>query len=226
MTEFLANELTRLNSDASSLTAENSEDIVHQSPDNPTTWTNEKHNLYLDHLEVSFVRQLQQSMGLLASCSELNKSEKHLSQKRHADVRISSHQLTVLLDGCWQKINYGRGQPFLSTSADASDALKCPRVQWFGRTCPPASAASQECLVLCSTEKHIAVEGIRSQGLRTCPHQIPASNLYTEYTGQNFADGDGQNNSNNESRAKRLKTALADNSNHDQIVPSWKCPMT
>lgn len=32
MTELLANELTRLNSDASSLTAENSEDIVHQSP--------------------------------------------------------------------------------------------------------------------------------------------------------------------------------------------------
>lgn len=41
---------------------------------------------------------------------------------------------------------------------------------------------------------------------------------FAECTGQNFVDGDGQNNANNETRAKRLKTALADNSNHDQVI--------
>ncbi|CAA2995070.1 Hypothetical predicted protein [Olea europaea subsp. europaea] len=43
-------------------------------------------------------------MGLLASCSEQNKSERHLSQKRHADIHISPDQLTINQDGRWQKI--------------------------------------------------------------------------------------------------------------------------
>ncbi|CAI9769124.1 unnamed protein product [Fraxinus pennsylvanica] len=228
ITEFLANELIRLNSGTSSLMAENSEDCLHQSPDNPTTWTNTKHNLYLDHLEVSFVKQLQQSMSLIASSSEQNKSEKHLSQKRHADVHISSDQLTVNQDGCWQNINYKRSRPLLHTSAGtrSRDALKKPRVNWFGCMCNHCPADLQECLGLRCTEKHTAVEGIKSQGLKTCSHHLLASDIYTECSGQNFVNEDGENNSSNVSPDKMLKTDLADDSTHDQTAPSWKCPVT
>lgn len=70
----------------------------------------------------------------------------------------------------------------MHTSASTRDALKNPWEQWFGcmcNQCPSASADSQECLGLRSTETHIAVEGIKSQGLTTCSHDLPASNLYT-----------------------------------------------
>lgn len=80
------------------------------------------------------------------------------------------------------KDHCGRSQPFLHTSASTRDALKNPWEQWFGcmcNQCPSASADSQECLGLRSTETHIAVEGIKSQGLTTCSHHLPASNLYT-----------------------------------------------
>ncbi|XP_022897126.1 uncharacterized protein LOC111410808 isoform X2 [Olea europaea var. sylvestris] len=143
MTEILSNEFIPSNSGTSSLSSENSEDSLHQSP-----------------------------------------------------------------DGRWQKINCGRSQPFLHTSASTRDALKNPWEQWFGcmcNQCPSASADSQECLGLRSTETHIAVEGIKSQGLTTCSHHLPASNLYTD---QNFVDEECQNNSNKESPAKRLKTAF------------------
>ncbi|KAK6120971.1 hypothetical protein DH2020_045281 [Rehmannia glutinosa] len=90
-----AKELSRWNSDASTLTAENCENVMHRSgnvkPNDRTTWTDEKHSLYLEHLEVSFVKQLHQSMGLLAQCSDLNKREdKNVCQLRPRVYHLSS----------------------------------------------------------------------------------------------------------------------------------------
>lgn len=38
-----------------------------------TKWTDEKHSLYLEHLEASFVKQLHQAIGFLPQCSNQNK---------------------------------------------------------------------------------------------------------------------------------------------------------
>ncbi|XP_022860723.1 uncharacterized protein LOC111381192 isoform X3 [Olea europaea var. sylvestris] len=63
--------------------------------DDCKAWTNEKHNLYLNHLEVSFVKQLNQSMGFLAQCSKQNKSENSVSQNRASSVHNASKQLSI-----------------------------------------------------------------------------------------------------------------------------------
>ncbi|XP_020874895.1 uncharacterized protein LOC9303213 isoform X3 [Arabidopsis lyrata subsp. lyrata] len=74
-------------------------------------WTNEKHNSYLDYLESSFVRQLYSFLG---------GETQILSRTR--DVQSNSHkstdQFTVLQNGCWQKVNFGKKQAHLETSSE------------------------------------------------------------------------------------------------------------
>ncbi|KAL2460249.1 cold regulated protein 27 [Abeliophyllum distichum] len=250
VTEFCANELTRSNSDLPTLIADKYADILRGSAnatpldrglddenkgdsssakgrkndflmDNCKAWTNEKHSLYLNHLEVSFVKQLNQSMGCI-------------SQKRPSSVHNASEQFSILWRDCWQKINYERGQPLLHTSTDSHDTLKSPWIYGSRQTrkqCPLPSADIQESLKLQNADKHTTRKRVSSQGLATYSQQLLASNLYhgdsleflTEGTGQNFVDEGGQNNHPNiSSQAKRLKRALVDSSDHDQIVPLWE----
>jgi hypothetical protein len=79
--------------------------------DECTAWTNEKHNSYLDYLESSFVRQLYSLLG---------GGTQRLSRTR--DVQSNSHksadQFTVLQNGCWQKVNFGKKQSCLETSSE------------------------------------------------------------------------------------------------------------
>ncbi|CAA2989071.1 Hypothetical predicted protein [Olea europaea subsp. europaea] len=245
LTEFCGNELTRSNSDLPSFIAENYEDVLRGSEnatpldrgldeenkgdfcsdkgrknnylmDNCRAWTNEKHNLYLNHLEVSFVKQLNQSMGFRAQCSEQNKSEINVSQKKPSSVRYTSEQFSILWHGCSQKINYERGQPLLHTSTD-SHGSRQKRKQ-----CPLLSADIQGSLKLQNADKPLLRKRVSSQGLETCSWQ---EEFLTEGTGQNFVDEGCQNNQPNiSSRAKRLKRVLVESSDHDQIVPCGKFP--
>ncbi|KAL2477261.1 uncharacterized protein Fot_46275 [Forsythia ovata] len=264
VTEFCSNELTRSNSDLPTLIADKYEDILRGSEnatplerglddenkgdscsakgrnndflmDNCKAWTNEKHNLYLKNLEVSFVKQLNQSMDFLAQCTEQNKSENRVSQKQSSSVHNASEQFSILWHGCCQKINYERGQPLLHTSTDSHDTLKSPWIycsRQMRKQCPLPSADIQESLKLQNADKHTIRKRVSSQGLATYSQRLLASNLYrgdsleflTEGTGQNFVDEGCQNNHPNiSSQAKRLKRALVDSSDHDQIVPCGKC---
>ncbi|KAI3445980.1 hypothetical protein Pfo_002645 [Paulownia fortunei] len=225
-------ELTRSNSDASSLTAENCKDTFRRSanvtPDDRTRWTDEKHNLYLHHLEVSFVKQLHQSKCLLAQCSEQNQGGINMSQKRLINVENASEQFNVLRNGCWQKINCVGGEPLSSsTSADSCASLKSKsryKFKRMGMHCHPPSAEMPGFLKLCSTVE--SGKGTITHGLATCSLECSSNNpfpgdlfdLKREGTGQNFLDEDNQSTSNFESQAKRLKTALADSSRQDQVI--------
>ncbi|KAL6514237.1 hypothetical protein OROHE_019224 [Orobanche hederae] len=108
-------ESTQSNSDALSLTAENCKDILRRSlnlsSDDGTAWTNEKHNLYLHQLEVSFVKKLHQSKSLLAHSSVKIQSGTIMSPKRLANATNASEE-----NGCWQIYclrGEGSGQNFL-----------------------------------------------------------------------------------------------------------------
>ncbi|GFP84576.1 hypothetical protein PHJA_000601500 [Phtheirospermum japonicum] len=87
-------ELARSSSDASSPTAGNRKDILrcspNMAPNDDTAWTNEKHNLYLHHLELSFVTQLHQSKSLL---------HKRLTNVKNASEKV---EFKVLRNGCCQ----------------------------------------------------------------------------------------------------------------------------
>ncbi|KAL1534621.1 cold-regulated protein 28-like isoform X1 [Salvia divinorum] len=217
----------RLNSDASSLTVENCEDPVRHSknvtPDESTAWTNEKHNSYLYHLEMSFVKQLYQSKSVLARCSghnlrDINVSRKHLTN--------ASNQYDVSRNRCWQKRKLAAGGPTHScTSAYYHVSLENKRTHHSKHGDvhyhPSLSKVSTSVKLIRTREQG---EGMISHGTKTCSQDIIDSNR--EETGQNFSDEDYQNTLNSESQAKRLKIALEDGSHQDQIVPSIskECP--
>ncbi|KAL0412546.1 UNVERIFIED_CONTAM: hypothetical protein Sradi_1456300 [Sesamum radiatum] len=146
-----AEELNRSSSDVSALTAENCKDILHPSSDarldDSATWTDEKHSLYLEYLEVSFVKHLHQSMGLLAPHSEQNKRGKDISQLRTVNVHNTFEQSPVLHYGCQEKVNCKGGDPVSHASADSHAPLKRPgayRFKRMGMHCPSVSADMPE----------------------------------------------------------------------------------
>ncbi|KAL8060598.1 hypothetical protein ABFX02_02G035000 [Erythranthe guttata] len=210
-------ELTRSNSDASSLTAENCQDIFRRSenetapPVDRTAWTDEKHNLYLHHLEASFVKQLHQTKRLLAKCSEQNLIDINVSRKRSINVNNASEKFNILRNCCSQKTDCVRGDTYTSLKSKGLNNCK-------------------EFLKLSGTVKH--GKKINSHGLATRSKELSSNterhmvlfDLNKEGTGQNFLYDYNRSTSNIESRAKRLKTALADSSSQDQIVPSGGSP--
>ncbi|KAL3814233.1 hypothetical protein ACJIZ3_015501 [Penstemon smallii] len=212
-------ELTRSNSNTSSLTAEICKDVSHR-PDDCAAWTDERHNLYLNHLELSFVKQLHQSKALLMQCSDQHQMDINLSKKRLIDVRISSEQLTVFQNGCLQRIDYEKAEPLSHTSADSHIAVKSQLVSRFRHRG-----------MLFSKGRH--GKGIIPHGLATCSHHLSANSTYygdltREGTDQNFSDDDSQIKSNFVSQTKRVKTAYVESSSkdQDQIVPSRNSPPT
>ncbi|KAH6834355.1 hypothetical protein C2S53_012102 [Perilla frutescens var. hirtella] len=212
-----ATDLNRSNSDASTLTAEICEDFLHHSPGDSTMWTDEKHSLYLENLEVSFVKQLHQSINSLAQCSNQVKGDKIITQIHPITARDTSEQveLAAPLNGCRGKnSNCNRGDPLSHVSVDSLRHIKNPWVYHSKRVateCPTALACTPEPLTLCDTENYGKV--VKSHGPDTCSHQFSASNQYSdshdlveEGTGQNFVDEDDETDSDTESRVKRLKT--------------------
>ncbi|KAL3621153.1 hypothetical protein CASFOL_036065 [Castilleja foliolosa] len=95
------------------------------APDESTAWTNEKHSLYLHHLELSFVTQLHQSKSLL-----------HM---RLSNVKIASEKFKDLRNDCCQ------------ASLRAKMVCNFKRV---GKNCHSPSSEMAGSTELWSTEKH------------------------------------------------------------------------
>ncbi|KAJ9551835.1 hypothetical protein OSB04_015880 [Centaurea solstitialis] len=102
-----------------------------------TAWTNEKHDLYLDHLESSFVEQLHRSIGILAWSSEQDSGGLCFPQKAQAKTRNTSQQLKMIQDDCSEKIDLKRSQPLSNRAANSFLLLKsrprCAGKQRFAR---------------------------------------------------------------------------------------------
>lgn len=56
-------------------------------------WTDEKHSSYLEQLEASFVKQLHQSISLLAQCSNHNEGDKGIPQVHPVNTCDASEQV-------------------------------------------------------------------------------------------------------------------------------------
>ncbi|CAA0819627.1 cold regulated gene 27 [Striga hermonthica] len=77
----------------------------------PTKWTDEKHSLYLESMEATFVNQLNKSLNFFGrhshkSCQSGSKSSKH----RHGNFHAPSGQFTVRHDGRWPKIDFSNAE--------------------------------------------------------------------------------------------------------------------
>ncbi|KAK4401656.1 Cold-regulated protein 28 [Sesamum angolense] len=197
-------ELTRSNSDASVLTAENCKDILCRSAnvvpnyadhlsqllgrmasglDDCSAWTDEKHNLYLHRLEVSFVEQLKQSKNLLAQFLVENQRHTNISEKQLTNMSNAFEKFNVLWNGGWQKINCVIGEPFSSSvSADSRTPIKSKGICNFKHMrvrYPPSSAEMPEFLKLCSREKH--GKRIISHGFLTCSQQFSSGSSFGSF---------------------------------------------
>ncbi|CAA0807528.1 Unknown protein [Striga hermonthica] len=177
-------ELNRSRSDASSLSGENCRAVVRISSDTTpvdgTAWTNEKHNLYLHHLELSFVKQLHYSKALEAQCSDQNQGDSNISHKWLTHVKNAPEQFKVLQKGCWQKINHVKGEPLSGSSpADLLTSLKSKQVYNFkhmrNNFCLP-SAKMADSLEGWTALKH--VEGTKSHRLMTFSQECSSSDPY------------------------------------------------
>nr|GLL47305.1 uncharacterized protein LOC109162138 [Ipomoea trifida] len=208
-------EFTGSTADASFLTAENFRDALHHTANarlgDCTRWTNEKHNLYLDILEASFVKQLYQST-LLSRCSEQNKNNRNVVKELPAKMDRVFEQFPALQASCCNKNNIERDQPALYTATPSShaqqlyeaDLHKCHKLH-----------SEKKCL----QEKRKFPCGLAKRSELHTDLQNSVCSM-TEGSGQNFVDGCEEN-----TDSKRRKAATGDISSHevhDQIVPCGK----
>ncbi|GLT47279.1 hypothetical protein SLA2020_209870 [Shorea laevis] len=225
--EACMSEFIRTNSDFSGLTVESSRDRAGDAGlGQSMVWTDEKHNLYLDLLEVSFVKQLHHSMSFCGwhSGEEMQDPSSQPVAREHN----SSDQFVVLQDSCRQKINIERNKTLLDSTADSTDILESPWIHYSasaGEHYSTMSAHPQERMVhgkgmhsRSNTDLCVSAKISRQHhDCYSCKQSFSGSSA--EASGQNFEDENQGAKTNSVYRAKRLKAATVDGSSSDQVVP-------
>ncbi|KAF3435406.1 hypothetical protein FNV43_RR22495 [Rhamnella rubrinervis] len=189
-------------------------------------WTDEKHSLYLDSLEASFVNELYHSMHL--GCSSSRKSSWGTYSSQELPDKTNNYgKFVVLRDGSWQNINYEREETFLETAADCHGMKESPCIH------PITSLGKRHYVASSDPHEQISYnEGFHlrgklidfsvSEGISKHKWQEDSVGSITEVSDQNFVDEDHGAKSSCKSVGKRLKTAGDDASSSDQVVPSKK----
>eukprot|EP00268_Persea_americana_P018392 TRINITY_DN19150_c0_g1_i2.p1 TRINITY_DN19150_c0_g1~~TRINITY_DN19150_c0_g1_i2.p1 ORF type:complete len:228 (-),score=38.33 TRINITY_DN19150_c0_g1_i2:388-1071(-) len=195
-----------------------------------TEWTDEKHNLYLNSIEASFVKQLYNPDNLLRDL--------HVWSSRRQKYK-------VLRKGCWEKINCERTQTRPNYGNESCLLLKN---QFIQHSCPASVAKDLKLKItardipqhgkLFSDVVHFGGQKYRRTvfGLGTsskqqsrcypaiCRQDSVGSN--TEVSDQNFVEEDFDSTSLSRSRKKRRRVTAAGVSSRDQVVPLVKSPVT
>ncbi|XP_052200745.1 cold-regulated protein 27 [Diospyros lotus] len=198
-----------------------------------TEWTDEKHSLYLNSMEASFVNELYNSFDLLGWRSQNHHcSDTKSLGKKHASVRVSSGQYKVLRSGCWGKINFDRHESRLEKADGSGGLLTNPWIRHFRSSFRHKNAASSfvEQAPYGTPAVHVKGKTELTSALDTSLEQSSACHshlpLYdsvgssTEVTDQNFVDQDieGEKGS-HRLNAKRMKSSAARTPSNDQVVP-------
>lgn len=208
-------ESTRTNSDSSGsgVSIESFIDpTANARPGQTMVWTNDKHSSYLGFLEASFVKQLHCSLSMRACHPQKEMLEPCPTPQLPAKGHISSHQFSILQDGCCRKTNYERSDPLLDSTADSSDILGSPLLHQFTSACKSTSSTFSV-----PQETVFPNDGIR---LRS---NTNLAGCTTEVSDQNFVDEDQREKSSCVSRAKCLKKmTMLDASSNGQVVPLGK----
>ncbi|KAF9622537.1 hypothetical protein IFM89_031941 [Coptis chinensis] len=182
-------------------------------------WTNEKHSLYLDSMEASFVRQL------------------HMLSKQS---NATSNQFKVLQSGSWKKISFEPAKPKTSTADDSRTLLENQWIRHFRY-----AGKHQEELALPNLQENgteFITSGELKMGLSGAVHRQKSASFgatmhskklcagyshqrdqdyvssNAEVSDQNFVDDNNEEvHMNNHLRAKKMRTT--DFPIKDQVVP-------
>ncbi|XP_062159451.1 cold-regulated protein 27 isoform X2 [Alnus glutinosa] len=191
-----------------------------------TEWTDEKHSLYLNSMEASFVNQLYESMDLLGFCRS---SDPTYSRKKHFSTLTPSGQFKVHRNGNWQRINFERAANLQLKKADGSDVfLENPWIQHYRTRCVPHVVASadlrkngastSQALDLIGNKAACYSKQIHASDSHLCHHNLVGSD--TEVSDQNFVDEEVEGEKESQiCNAKRTNSFITDASSNDQVVP-------
>ncbi|CAN7015777.1 hypothetical protein IGI04_013739 [Brassica rapa subsp. trilocularis] len=161
-------------------------------------WTNEKHNSYLDSLENSFVRQLYSLLGREEETRRTSRTH-HVQSNSHT----STHQFTLLQNGCRQKLNVGKERAYLEISSEYT------------------IGTADQGNVLCKEEIKNSGDKAFTRTLKrnSLGHEYPAQ-CTAEVSGQNFREEVEERGCNSGvSRKRRREANYDDSSLNDQVVP-------
>ncbi|KAK7362632.1 hypothetical protein VNO77_04750 [Canavalia gladiata] len=229
-------ESTRSSSSSSSSSAvtvaNTSKDFSHHSApapflDQSARWTDQQHSLYLSSLEASFVKELHHSMSLRGWSIQNNADETYNCRTSPNSFNMHS-QSQALQDAC-QKISLERAAPMLESTADSHVLAGSQfRLTSVDRGCTLGEPNTYNHGLLCDEEIHA---GGNSAFTDQTPRSLDKQSICyksnqelicstTEVTDQNFKDEEAR--SSCMPVMKRLKTATADGSNCDQVVPFGK----
>ncbi|KAL3033209.1 hypothetical protein AAZX31_02G125500 [Glycine max] len=229
-------ELARSASASSSFTVDNnSKGLSHHhsaapAPPMSTRWTDQQHSLYIRSLEASFVNELHHSMRL--RCRSLrNSTDEAYKCRILQNLHNMPKQSLALQDDRQKRINLQRVAPMLESTAD-SHVLAGSQ---FELTSVDGSCSLREPItckhgLLCDEEIQIHARGsstFTDRSPRSLEKQCICRSFHldlacstTEVTDQNFKDEEARSSS--MPLVKRLKTATADGSSSDQVVPFGK----
>ncbi|XP_024163104.1 cold-regulated protein 27 isoform X1 [Rosa chinensis] len=202
-----------------------------------TEWTDEKHSMYLKSMEASFVNQLYNSMDTRGR-HKGNLSHIKSSKQPQFNSRAASGQFKVLRGGCWQKINFGRGEAEVNKSDQpCGDLLANPWILHFRSTCKPKDVESpilQEQAAAICEEVDSSLKKEITSAPATCSKQFNVSHSHlmhqdmvggnTEVSDQNFADEDiKEKKAITSCNSKRMKTLILQASSNDQLHERRVC---
>ncbi|KAJ8766635.1 hypothetical protein K2173_001155 [Erythroxylum novogranatense] len=196
-----------------------------------TMWTDEKHNLYLNSLEESFVKELQQSIAFRVCPHEIMRGARSYQQLPSEDCTCSP-QLGLRHGRCTKDKN----EPLLESTADSNILQRNTRICCFTSACKWHNAAShvaERKSSCCSKVCHEAETSGVTHGFARSSELQPTCCLCNlvaggviEVSDQNFVDEGNGEMLCSVSTPKRLKTVEADASSDDQnicnVVPFGK----
>ncbi|GLT93500.1 hypothetical protein SLE2022_112900 [Rubroshorea leprosula] len=223
---------------ASELTRDRSDEFAEQettlSEDSPMTqWTDEKHSLYLDSMEASFVNQLYRSMNFLGfnlhnKKSSGTRSSSSSSRQTHGDHAHTtpSDQFEVLQGGCLKKINFER--PEFGVNGISHGLVASPWIQHFRsgsrlhHVLTSPSIHQSASMDLDGKQAILFGSASNSKHFHPCRfdhfynHDLIGNN--TEVTDQNFADDETGEKASNACSSKKKKTIETDTSSNDHTI--------
>ncbi|PIA56467.1 hypothetical protein AQUCO_00700655v1 [Aquilegia coerulea] len=173
----------------------------------PIEWTNEKHSLYLNSMEASFVKQLYNheynAMDVLNWRSR-RKNQQDTSSSGHsnANVDTSGHGITSRV------------------------FMKDPRNQHCRPVENRQEVSSANLLgALCGEAINVTRHSTNSNQFLSFQSNLGQSSGYEEMSGQNFVDeGNQPAQISHPNRKKRMKTRITIARSKDQVVPIAKSP--
>ncbi|KAJ0975999.1 hypothetical protein J5N97_017964 [Dioscorea zingiberensis] len=201
-------------------------------------WTDEKHSLYLNSMEASFVDLLYRNKYHLKDLHGLpSRTRKHTNSLGVDAKTVSSGQFKVLRRGCWEKLNFEKAaESHNDTESEAHLLSANPWIQHFR----PSSIGKELHVpsynlmdVNDSSTQPINLSNQNNERAATSSMQFPCFSRIchqdsvgccTEVSDQNFVDQEpeGGKKLSITGRKKKAKTAATKEPFKDQVVPLGK----